>query len=114
MFFRKIFSGSLTEPRYIRRTRAYLEEARMAMLEHSIAAEHYQSSADMYAERARRLEAELEHWEAQRDAERDAARSKRNGEESVAATKQMGPPKLEAAPVVAPAQPAAVGIVRAA
>ena len=27
MFFRKIFSGSLTEPRYIRRTRAYLEEA---------------------------------------------------------------------------------------
>jgi tRNA pseudouridine55 synthase len=32
MFFRKIFSGSLTELRYIRRTRAYLEEARMAML----------------------------------------------------------------------------------
>src|SRR5690606_19879678 len=36
-----------TEPRYIRRARAYFEEARMAMLEHSIAAEHYQASADM-------------------------------------------------------------------
>ena len=48
-----------TEPRYIRRARAYLEEARMAMLEHSMAAEHYQASADMYAERARSLEQEI-------------------------------------------------------
>lgn len=110
MFFRKIFSGSLTEPRYIRRTRAYLEEARMAMLEHSIAAEHYQSSAEMYAERARRLEEELQHWEAQRD----AARGRRTSEESAAATKLVGPAKLEAAPVVPPSQPASVGIVRAA
>lgn len=111
MFFRKIFSGSLTEPRYIRRTRAYLEEARMAMLEHSIAAEHYQSSAEMYAERARRLEEELQHWEAQRD----AARSRRSGEEGATAAKFAGPAKLESAPVVvSPSQPASVGIVRAA
>lgn len=111
MFFRKIFSGSLTEPRYIRRTRAYLEEARMAMLEHSIAAEHYQSSAEMYAERARRLEEELQHWEAQRD----AARSRRSGEEGAAAAKFAGLAKLESAPaVVSPSQPASVGIVRAA
>lgn len=110
MFFRKIFSGSLTEPRYIRRTRAYLEEARMAMLEHSIAAEHYQSSAEMYAERARRLEEELQHWESQRD----AARGRRNGEESAAPAKFVGPAKLEAASVVPPSQPASVGIVRAA
>lgn len=111
MFFRKIFSGSLTEPRYIRRTRAYLEEARMAMLEHSIAAEHYQSSAEMYAERARRLEEELQHWEAQRD----AARVRRtSSEESAVAAKFVGPAKLEAAPAVQPSQPASVGIVRAA
>lgn len=111
MFFRKIFSGSLTEPRYIRRTRAYLEEARMAMLEHSIAAEHYQSSAEMYAERARRLEEEIHHWEAQRD----AARAERSAD--VAATKLAGPVKLEAAPVMPPSvQPTSmpVGIVRAA
>lgn len=105
MFFRNIFSGSLTEPRYIRRTRAYLAEARMAMLEHSIAAEHYQSSAEMYAERARRLEEEIHQWEAQRD----AARAVRNGEANT--SKFVGPAKLEAAPVVAPAS---VGIVRAA
>lgn len=110
MFFRKIFSGSLTEPRYIRRTRAYLEEARMAMLEHSIAAEHYQSSAEMYAERARRLEEELQHWESQRD----AARGRRSGEESAAPAKFVGSAKLEAASVVPPSQPASVGIVRAA
>lgn len=63
MFFSKIFGASLAEPRYIRRARAYLQEARMAVLEHSIAAEFYQSSADMYAERAARLEEELRAWE---------------------------------------------------
>src|SRR5256885_10829728 len=63
MFFSKIFGASLAEPRYIRRTRAYLQEARMAMLEHTIAAEYYKSSADMYAERAARLEEELRAWE---------------------------------------------------
>lgn len=55
------------EPTYIRRTRVYLQEARMAMLEHAIAAEHYQASADMYAERARRLEEEIAQWEAGRN-----------------------------------------------
>lgn len=61
-----MFSLSLfgVEPRYIRRARAYLEEARMAMLEHTIAAENYQASAAMYAERARRLEGEIALWEA--------------------------------------------------
>ena len=63
MFFSKIFGFGRSEPRYIRRTRAYLQEARMAMLEHSIAAEHYQSSAQMYAERAARLEEEIRAWE---------------------------------------------------
>ena len=63
MFLSKIFGFGRSEPRYIRRTRAYLQEARMAMLEHSIAAEHYQSSAQMYAERAARLEEELRAWE---------------------------------------------------
>lgn len=62
MFSFGIFSG---EPRYIRRARAYLQEARMSMLEHSIAAEHYQASADMYAERAKRLEEEIAAWSAQ-------------------------------------------------
>lgn len=108
MFFGKFFSGSLTEPRYIRRTRAYLQEARMSMLEHSIAAEHYQSSADMYAERARRLEDELQHWEEQRDAER----AKRAG--ASAATKFANPAKLEAAPLVQQVPACPVGIVRAA
>jgi hypothetical protein len=60
----KFFSFGFSEPRYIRRTRAYLQEARMAVLEHSIAAEYYQSSAQMYAERAARLEEELRLWEA--------------------------------------------------
>ena len=63
MAFGKFFSFGFSEPRYIRRTRAYLQEARMAMLEHSIAAEYYQSSAQMYAERAARLEEELRQWE---------------------------------------------------
>lgn len=60
MFSLSFWSG---EPRYIRRARAYLQEARMSMLEHTIAAEHYQASAEMYAERARRLEADIAHWE---------------------------------------------------
>lgn len=61
MFSLSFLSG---EPRYIRRARAYLQEARMSMLEHTIAAEHYQASAAMYAERARRLEADIAQWEA--------------------------------------------------
>lgn len=64
MFSLSIFGG---EPRYIRRARAYLQEARMSVLEHSIAAEHYQASADMYAERARRLEEEIALWEAHKN-----------------------------------------------
>lgn len=108
MFFSKIFSGSLTEPRYIRRTRAYLQEARMAMLEHSIAAEHYQSSAEMYAERAHRLEEELHKWEAERAVER----SQRGG--GSASAKYSAPAKLEVAPAVSQSAPQAVGIVRAA
>ena len=63
MAFGKFFSFGFSEPRYIRRTRAYLQEARMAVLEHTIAAEYYQSSAQMYAERAARLEDELRAWE---------------------------------------------------
>lgn len=63
MVWSRIFGLGRSEPRYIRRMRAYLQEARMATLEHSIAAEYYHSSAQMYAERAARLEEELRAWE---------------------------------------------------
>lgn len=69
MSFSNFFRGGFSEPRHIRRTRNYLQEARMAMLEHAIAAEHYHASADMYAERVRRLEEELAVWEAQQRGE---------------------------------------------
>lgn len=65
MFSMSLWGG---EPRYIRRARAYLQEARMSVLEHTIAAEHYQASAEMYAERARRLEEEIAQWETQKTA----------------------------------------------
>ncbi len=75
MFFSRIWGGSLTEPRYIRRMRVYLQEARMAELEHTIAAEYYQSSAEMYATRARRLEQDLHEWEDHALRMRSAAKS---------------------------------------
>lgn len=99
-----------TEPRYIRRARAYLEEARMAMLEHSMAAEHYQASADMYAERARRLEQEIATWEA-----------KKNGVEVMEPVHEAPPAKHAAHGRLEPSRKHAlpkektsVGIVRAA
>jgi hypothetical protein len=105
MFFSGIFSG---EPRYIRRARACLQEARMAMLEHSMAAEHYHASAAMYAERARRLEEEIAHWEARKkgavlmDPLQDAG-------------KYIAPNRIESVPAAAAAGAApTVGIVRAA
>ena len=55
--------GRFSDPKHIRRARAYLEEARMAMLEHSIAAEHYQAMAAMYAQRVSRLEHDIAEWE---------------------------------------------------
>ncbi len=55
--------GRFSDPRHIRRARGYLEEARMAVLEHSIAAEHYQAMAAMYAQRVARLEREIAEWE---------------------------------------------------
>lgn len=63
MAFFKLFSGSWREPQHIRRTRAYLKEAQMAMLEHTIAAENYRASATMYQERVQRLEAEIAAWQ---------------------------------------------------
>lgn len=96
MFFSRIWGGSLTEPRYIRRTRVYLQEARMAMLEHTIAAEYYQSSAEMYATRAHRLEQELHEWE-------EHALRMRSG------AKGLPPARMEPAPVVS-----APSVVRAA
>ena len=59
--------GRLSDPKHIRRARAYLDEARMAMLEHSVAAEHYKSMTSMYAQRVHRLEQDIADWEAQRD-----------------------------------------------
>lgn len=61
LFFKGV--GKLSDPKHIRRARAYLEEARMSMLEHSIAAEHYQAMAEMYAQRVGRLEQEIAAWE---------------------------------------------------
>lgn len=105
MFSMRIFGG---EPRYIRRARAYLQEARMATLEHSIAAEHYRASAQMYAERARRLEEEINAWEAVK-----------NGTEIVdhmsgmpAAT--LAASRIESSKSVGDASKSPVGIVRAA
>lgn len=100
MLFSKIWGGSLTEPRYIRRSRAYLQEARMAVLEHSIAAEHYQSSAEMYAARALRLEQEIHDWEEQAMRRHSAA-------------KGLAPARMEPAAVV-PAPMATPSVVRAA
>lgn len=64
MAFFKLFSGGWREPQHIRRMRAYLKEAQMAMLEHSIAAENYRASASMYQKRVQRLEAEIAAWQA--------------------------------------------------
>lgn len=107
MFSFGMFSA---EPRYIRRARAYLQEARMSMLEHSIAAEHYQASADMYAERAKRLEEEIAAW--------SASQSGAASDGHVAAP--MVSPSTLAAPCVDVTKPQhakvppSVGIVRAA
>ncbi len=108
MFFSKIFGASLAEPRYIRRTRAYLQEARMAVLEHSIAAEYYQSSADMYAERAARLEEELRAWE-EGVAHARAGHGARRGH-----SRPAGHAGAEPAPAAASPATPTVGVVRAA
>ncbi len=108
MFFSTIFGG---EPRYIRRIRAYLQEARMAALEHSIAAEHYQASAEMYTERARRLEEELMAYEGHKAAggqvDTDIASEQ-------AAFSYSRPSRVESPTSGLPSSPASVGIVRAA
>lgn len=52
----------LFEPRidaHIRRAQDYLNQAQLARLEHQVAAEHHAALAKMYAERAARLEAEI-------------------------------------------------------
>lgn len=102
MLFSKIWGGSLTEPRYIRRSRAYLQEARMAVLEHSIAAEHYQSSAEMYAARAQRLEQEIHEWEEQALRRHSAAKGG-----------SLAPARMEP-PVVVPTPMPGPSVVRAA
>lgn len=107
MFFSKIFGANLGEPRYIRRARTYLQEARMAVLEHSIAAEYYQSSADMYADRVTRLEEELRAWEegVQQSAAAHGARRAH-----AKAAKHVAAP---AAPAQVPTSTPSVGVVRA-
>ena len=100
------------EPTYIRRSRVYLQEARMAMLEHSIAAEHYRASADMYAERARRLEEEIAQWEAGKGmpAETHAVPA---AAAELGAGRFTGPTRLESSqPAMGAAAPATVGIAR--
>lgn len=82
LFFKGV--GKLSDPKHIRRARAYLEEARMAMLEHSIAAEHYQAMAEMYAQRVGRLEQEIAAWEAGAvGAQKAPARAAASGVEQV-------------------------------
>lgn len=105
MFSLGIFGG---EPRHIRRARAYLQEARMSMLEHSIAAEHYQASAAMYADRVRRLEEEIAQWSATR-----------NGAELMEAlpelpTQLVDTARIESTKKTVGKDKAPVGIVRAA
>lgn len=46
--------------RYQKQARHYLETARLAALEHEVAAEHHAALAAMYRERAVRLEREVE------------------------------------------------------
>jgi hypothetical protein len=106
MFFSTIFGG---EPRYIRRIRAYLQEARMAALEHSIAAEHYQASAEMYAERARRLEEELMAYESHK-----TAGGKVDIASEQAAFHYSRPSRVEPSAPSLSSSPASVGMVRAA
>lgn len=103
MVWSKIFGLGRSEPRYIRRMRAYLQEARMAALEHSIAAEHYQSSAQMYAERAARLEMELRAWE-QGECTASSIQQRYSGV-ATSVTRVSGD---------VPVAPASVGVVRAA
>ena len=44
---------------HIRKSREYLEEARVGRVEHQAAAEHHSALANMYAERIVRIEAEI-------------------------------------------------------
>ena len=64
MFFGKLFGKKFGEASHSRRSQTCLDEARMATLEHSVAAEHYLAMAQMYADRAARLEKEIKAWEA--------------------------------------------------
>lgn len=98
MLFSRLWNGGLAEPRHIRRMRVYLQEARMAMLEHSIAAEYYQSSAAMYAARAQRMEEEIRSWEEQALRRHSAA-------------KGLGPPAAEPPVSVAPPASSVVRVV---
>ena len=104
MFFSSLFGS---EPRYIRRIRAYLQEAKMAALEHSIAAEHYQASAEMYAERARRLEEELQIYQGLKKPPSEEASEVENP-----STQRSN--RLVTSPGSLAGSPANVGIVRAA
>lgn len=56
MFFDLFFPNPSA---YLRRASTLLQEAQMARIEHQAAAEHHAALARMYAERVRRLEAEV-------------------------------------------------------
>lgn len=78
----------LFEPRteaHIRKSLEYLEEARLAWVEHQAAAEHHAALAKMYAERIARIEEEIKNGRQPRsmltrpspeDARDDSERSK--------------------------------------
>lgn len=108
MFSLNLFGG---EPRYIRRARAYLQEARMSVLEHSMAAEHYKASADMYAERARRLEEEIALWEVHKH----GAELLDGAPESVVSRSDLlGQVRIEAAKLVSHPTSPSTGVARTA
>ena len=45
--------------RHIRKSREYLEEAKIKRVEHQVAAEHHSALTKMYAERISRIEAQI-------------------------------------------------------
>ena len=53
---------------HLRRALVLLQEAQMGRIEHQAAAEHHAALARMYAERARRLEAEIHRPQQQSEA----------------------------------------------
>lgn len=62
MYRKDLMRFYLFEPRvdtYIRKSREYLEDAKVRRVEHQVATEHHSALAKMYTERISRIEAEI-------------------------------------------------------